>query len=119
MAQVNPLHPVQNQLDEIREQIHEIRNFLGPMDIKLDNLDHQITKSRLIFESRASAVESLIAEQSLKIADHSTEIGRHSERLRRIEMFLKMPLELENPAPGPVHQDKPASAAPPSQNPPA
>jgi hypothetical protein len=87
------------QFDQIRNQIHEIRNFLAPLDLKLEGLDHQINKSRISFEARTSAMELKMAEQSLEIA-------RHSEQIRLIQMFLKMPQSLDDRPPAPVHEDR-------------
>lgn len=88
-----------NQFDQIRNQIHEIRNFLAPLDLKLDGLDHQISKSRISFEAKTSELESKMTEQSLEIA-------RHSEQIRQIQMFLKMSQNFEGHAPAPAHEDK-------------
>lgn len=75
---------MQNAFEQIREQIHEIRNFLGPLDLKLEGLDYQITKSRVTFEVKALEMES-------KIAMHTSQLALHSEQIRQIKMFVKMP----------------------------
>ena len=93
---------MENQFEQIREQIHEIRNFLGPLDIKLDNLDRQIAKSRFSFETKASELESRIVEQS-------AELALHAEQIRQIQIFLKMPQVIERP----VREDKQNSLKPP------
>lgn len=94
-----------NDFEQIRVQIHEIRNFLGPLDLKLESLDHQISKSRISFESKATELEA-------KIIQNSSELARHSEQIRQIQMFLKMPLV----AP-PLREQKPNIEPP--LNPPA
>jgi Trm5-related predicted tRNA methylase len=88
---------MQATLEQIRQQIHEIRNFLSPLDLKLENLDHQVTASRIKFESKTTELEAKIsvnslrtAEQAVKIDEHSDELVRQSERIKRIESFLKM-----------------------------
>lgn len=104
---------MQNTFEEIREQIHEIRNMLGPIDIKLDNLDHKITAGRISFEAKAADLESKIAagalrisEQWTKISAHSDELAQQSERISRIELLLKMPVAaMEKPAAAPVRKD--------------
>ncbi|MGH7950422.1 MAG: hypothetical protein ACREFE_00655 [Limisphaerales bacterium] len=94
---------VNDQFSQIIEQIHEIRNFLSPLDLKLVALDHEITKSRISFETKTSELES-------KIASNSSEIAKNSERIRRIELFLKLPedcdCDCEKHLPAPVHEDK-------------
>lgn len=115
---------MQNAFDGIREEIHAIRNLLSPIDLKLDNLDHKITASRITFESKTSELETKVAanslrlsEQATKIAEHSDEIAEQSERIKRIELLLKMPQNSEKNAPAPVHQDKANPAILPPQTP--
>jgi chromosome segregation ATPase len=116
---------VQNAFEEIRDEIHKIRNLLGPIDLKLDNLDHKITASRINFESKAAELDAKneanllrISQQAIQISEHADEIAQQSERLRRIEQFLKMPQSAENPAPAPVREDKANPAVIPPQTPP-
>ena len=99
---------MKTEFEQIREQIHEIRNFLGPLDIKLENLDHQVSKSRLSLETKAAELES-------RIARNSSEIALLSEQIRQIQTLLKMPVvsqsahsssTVENRAAAPVHEDK-------------
>ena len=115
---------MQNAFEEIREQIHEIRNLLGPIDLKLDNLDHIITISRITFESKVSelngkmaATSSRLSEHEVKISEHSDEIALQSERLRQIELFLKLPQSADKHAAAPVHEDKVKPSVSPSQAP--
>ncbi|HTR41841.1 MAG TPA: hypothetical protein VMH87_09525 [Pseudomonadales bacterium] len=111
---------MKTEFEQIREQIHEIRNFLGPLDIKLENLDHQISKSRLSFETRAAELES-------RITMNSSEIALHSEQIRQIQIFLKMPAIAQsaqsvpvkdNRAAAAVHEDKQNPGELPPQKPP-
>ncbi|HEV2318527.1 MAG TPA: hypothetical protein VGV18_02170, partial [Verrucomicrobiae bacterium] len=60
---------MQNTFEDIREQIHEIRNMLGPIDIKLDSLDHKITAGRISYEARTSEIETKIATESVRVAE--------------------------------------------------
>jgi chromosome segregation ATPase len=117
---------MQNAFEEIREQIHEIRNLLSPIDLKLDNLDHKITISRIAFESKTAELDAKIAanlsrlsEHDVKISEHSDEIAQQSERLKRIEQFLKLPQNTEKSAAAPVREDKANPAIIPPQTPPA
>jgi hypothetical protein len=80
---------LKTEFEQIREQIHEIRNFLGPLDIKLENLDYQVSKSRQSFETKAAELES-------RIAMNSSEIALHSEQIRQIQTFLKMPVAIQS-----------------------
>jgi predicted nuclease with TOPRIM domain len=82
-----------NEFEAVREQIHQIRSFLSPLDIKLDKLDQNIARCRITFEVKALELES-------------TDIARHSERLRRIETLLNIPEGTEAAAPSPTHEDR-------------
>jgi hypothetical protein len=115
---------MQNAFEEIRHEIHAIRNILGPVDIKLDNLDHKITASRIAFESKTSELDaklaantSKISEHSLKLSEHSDEIFKQSERLKQIELFLKIQQNVLKTAPAPVHEDKLNASILPPQSP--
>jgi uncharacterized protein (DUF3084 family) len=116
---------MQNAFEEVRQQIHEIRNILGPVDLKLDNLDHKITASRITLESKASDLagkisnnSSRISEHEIKISEHSDEIAQQSERLKRIEQFLKIQNSEKHSA-APVHEDKAKPNIAPPQPPPS
>ena len=108
---------MKTEFEQIREQIHEIRNFLGPLDIKLENLDHQISKSRLSFETRTAELES-------RMTINSSEIALHSEQIRQIQVLLKIPVLAqslpvkENRAAAAVHEDKQSPGELPAQKPP-
>ncbi|HSY43511.1 MAG TPA: hypothetical protein VK811_06335 [Candidatus Acidoferrum sp.] len=115
---------MQNAFEEIRDEIHKIRNLLGPIDLKLDNLDHKLTVSRITFESKALELDGKIAKNSsrvseheIKISEHSDEIALQSERLRRIELFLKMPQDTEKHSAAPVREDKVNPSVIPPQTP--
>lgn len=101
---------MKDQFEQIREQIHEIRNFLGPLDVKLESLDYQITRSRATFELKTAHLES-------QIAINSSEIARHSEQIRQIQIFLKMPQAIEGWPPNPAHGDRPGTTDLPPANP--
>ncbi len=80
---------MKDDFEQIREQIHDIRNFIGPLDIKLTTLENHITATRVSFESKALQFESRISECAQKIGWHSNELADHSERIKRIEAILK------------------------------
>ena len=98
---------------EIQKQIHELRNFLAPLDLKLDNLDHQISIGRMSFETKALELEtklnsnsSRISENAIKISEVSERVAFHSERINRIELLLKMSAGAAKSGEIPVHEDK-------------
>jgi hypothetical protein len=110
---------MQDTFEQVREQIHQIRNYLSPLGLKLDNLDHEIVSSRKIFETRAGELEAKVSltslrvtEQEMKIDAHSEELALQSERIKRIELLLKVQKSIEK-AHGPVHEDKLSPELPP------
>jgi hypothetical protein len=92
------VHFVNDHFEQIREQIHEIRNFLGPLDVKLEGLDYQIKRSRATFEMKTLELET-------KIAAHSSEIALHSEQIRLIQTFLKIPQNPDGRPSAPTRED--------------
>ena len=74
---------MKEQFEQIRDQIYDIRRFLGPLDIKLENLDNQISRTRISFELRTSVIEA-------KIAEHSSLLARQSEQLSQILGYVDM-----------------------------
>lgn len=109
--------------EQIREQIYDIRVFLGPMDLKLERLDYQINTNRLAFEAKILELESRISvnsartdEQTSQIADNTDNISFLSEQIRQIRQFLKMRERPQMPAP--VREDKKNPAVLPPQVPP-
>ena len=102
---------MKDHFEQIREQIHEIRNFLGPLDVKLEGLDYQIKRSRATFELKTAELES-------KIAANSSELAFHSEQIRQIQIFLKIPPAAENRPAAPIREDKQNPVGKPPLNPP-
>ena len=112
---------MQDVFQEIREQIHEIRNLVGPFDLKLSALDHQISASRVFFEEKTAALESRVAsrlnQQDMKIADLLDGQSQLSERIRRLEQTLETPAKPEKSAAAPVREDKKTPGILPPQSP--
>jgi hypothetical protein len=89
---------MQNVVEEIMQGIGEIRNLLGPINLKLQNLDHKVTDNRISFELRTSEFEarikantSKIFEQETKSEVHSRQIAILFERLQWMESCLNVP----------------------------
>lgn len=89
---------MQNVVEEIMQGIGEIRNLLGPMTLKLQNLDHKISDNWISFEVKTSEFEARIAanaskisEQAIKNDEHSRQIAILFERLRWMESRLNTP----------------------------
>lgn len=82
---------MQKTFDEIRTQIHEIRNILGPFDTKLAGLDHRIAEMRLLIDERLGAFESKLFGATFKVEEHSAKIEDLWDRMNWIEATLKVP----------------------------
>ena len=110
---------MQDVFQEIREQIHDIRNLVGPFDLKLSALDHQITASRVFFEEKTAALESRMSlrldHQDVKIADILADQKQLSERMNRLELVLELPKKGGKTAP--VREDKTSPEILPPQSP--
>lgn len=93
---------MQNVVEDIRRGIEEIRNLLGPINLKLHNLDHKVTESRISFELRTSEFEARIeanalkiSEQAIKSEEHSRQIASLFERVQWMEALLNLPKRSE------------------------
>jgi hypothetical protein len=78
--------------EQVRQQIHEIRNIIGPVNLKLADMEHQIINSRAYFEEKTLALESkLLAaifrldKMDVQIADIAAGKENLVERVRRLE----------------------------------
>lgn len=94
---------MQNAIDDIRQGIHEIRHLLGPIDVKLDHLEHKITADRVTSESKFSELEARIAvnalrisEQAVKCQEHSGQIANLFERMKQLEGRMKLSIRAKN-----------------------
>lgn len=125
---------MQAVFEEIKEQIHGLRNMLGPFDIKLSLLDEQVSASRALFEERTALLETKalagairLDRQDTKIIHIEEEYARLSERVKQIEQALQIPAKSdaakpEHAKPAPVHaaptnEDKVTVSVLPPQNP--
>ena len=102
--------------DEIRQQIHDIRNIIAPFDLQMANLDHQIAAIRVSFEAKMTGFESKLTANSSQLIEHALKISgllgavaQLSERLNWIEFSLKVPQRTCPEIPAPVHEDKQAA----------
>ncbi len=66
---IQQLHCDMNaEIEEIERQLHELRNYLGPVELLLANMEAQIVKNRTELERKIAALESRI-EDLLKRAE--------------------------------------------------
>jgi len=89
---------MQNVVEDIHCGINEIRNLLGPMNLKLENLDLKISECSISFQSRWSEFDAKIAahtlsisEQTVKSDEHTRQIASLFERIQWMEATLNVP----------------------------
>ncbi len=91
---------------EIRDQIHDLRNEMAPVDFKLANLAVEIEECRTVFEEKAMELEAKVFAQSLKVEEQGTRISNILERLQWIELALNISPKLDPGNPLPVNGEK-------------
>ena len=95
---------MENTFEEIRRQIHDIRNCLAPFDLKLAGLDHRIAEMRLSIDKRLGGFESKLIASALRVEEHGLKLEDLWARVNWIELTLNIP-----PRPKPTRE----SARPP------
>ena len=78
--------------EQIRQQIHEIRNIVGPVNLKLADMEHQLTTTKTFLEEKTLSLESRLFaalirldNQDMRIADILAGQKKLSERMNRFE----------------------------------
>jgi hypothetical protein len=115
---------MQDVFENIREQLHEIRNLVQPVDLKLSNLEHQFTQTRILLEERTASFESKLLANTYRVNEHASQISdiveqnyQLSERMKRIELVLKISATGDEGKSLPVHEDKATPTDLPPQGP--
>jgi chromosome segregation ATPase len=109
--------------EEIRQQIHEIRNLINPFDLRLAHLDAQIAASRTLFVEQTTALETKLAANTFRINEHAGKIedilenyDRLSERVLRLEKEIQLCPKTEPSKPSAAHADKSSPTIIPPQS---
>jgi len=83
---------MRDAFEQIRQQIHEIRNVVGPVNLKLADMELQILDAKTAFEERALALESKVFGAMFRIDKHDIQIANITalqeklmEQMKRIE----------------------------------
>jgi hypothetical protein len=97
---------MENTFEEIRREIHDIRNFLWPLDVKLAGLDHQIAEMRVFLDERFGGVESRLLVYKFKFEEQDVKMAAFSERLERVELALQTPPKAAGQQTLPAREDK-------------
>jgi hypothetical protein len=99
--------------EQIRQQIHEIRNLVGPFDLKLANLDAKVAASRVFFDQRTALLETKVLatafrldEQGGKLEGVIDDYGQLSARVLRLETEMQLWKKQEPAKPFRPHDDK-------------
>lgn len=98
---------MQNAIEDICHAITEIRHLLGPIDVKLDKLEHKVTANCASLELKTFELEAKLAvhalrisEQTVKYHEHATQIASLFEQVKWIEGFMKIPKRPEKESGG-------------------
>ena len=102
---------MENTFEEIRKQIHDIRNFLAPFDLKLASLDERIAKMRLSLDEHLRALEAKLLASSFKAEEQALELMDLLDRVNWIEMALKIPPRSTRKSPWPPESESPDPGA--------
>ena len=62
------------EIEEILRQLHELRNYMGPVELLLVNMETQIMKNRVELERRIAALESKFDELLKRTEANGTEL---------------------------------------------
>ena len=88
---------MQNAVEDIRNGIHEIRNLLGPIGLKLDSLECKVSAHKVSFDATTFELEAKIAangarisEQAMKNQEHSAQIASLFEQVKWIQGCLRV-----------------------------
>lgn len=76
---------MQDPFEEVRQQIHEIRNLVGPVHLKMTDLETRIVDAKNLLEGKAAALESKMLSTLFRLDRHDAEIAGILERLARWE----------------------------------
>src|SRR5215469_7877263 len=111
---------MRDKLEEIRQQVHEIRNLWAPVHLKMDHLAHEIAEMRTVLDARIDGLESRLSVNKFKVEEQAQKIAALLERLEWVEVVLTVspksarsspsssskPLPAPVPVPVPAHEDK-------------
>ena len=113
---------VEHPFKQISDDIQYIRAFLVPLEIRLINLDRQISASRMTFESKTTKLEAKLDAAFRRLAEHAARINEQSEdifdlfdRVMLVELILKMPVKRGKPKRLPVREEKVTPLLSPTQ----
>jgi hypothetical protein len=76
---------MQEAFQEIREQIHEIRNIVGPVHLKMADLEMRIVEMKHSWEESAFKLESKVIGALFRLDQQDAKIAAILERIARVE----------------------------------
>jgi acetolactate synthase small subunit len=71
--------------EQIRHQIHDLRNLIGPVNLKLADMEHQIITCRDYIEEKTGTLESKLLSALFRLDRQDIKIAEMSERMSRLE----------------------------------
>ena len=100
-----------NTFEEIRRQIHDIRNFIAPFDLKLAALDDRISQICRSLEAQMRDFELKLLGTSFRVDAHDVTLKELLDRLNWIETALKIPPRSARRSEWPLESDSPDASA--------
>jgi hypothetical protein len=83
---------MKDAFEQVRQQIHEIRNIIGPVNLKLADMDHQIATSKAYLEEKVLTLESKLLSAVFRIDRQDVQIAhilagqeKMMEQVRRLD----------------------------------
>ncbi|HEY1787303.1 MAG TPA: hypothetical protein VGJ73_04070 [Verrucomicrobiae bacterium] len=80
-----------DMFEQVRQQIHQIRNLIGPVNLKLADLEYQIIKCKVDFEERTLTLESKLLGALFRIDQHDMKlvdvVALQKELLEKMKKF--------------------------------
>lgn len=71
--------------EQIRQQIHEIRNIIGPVNLKLADVEHQIATYKASFDEKMMTLESKVLGNRFRLDKMDVIVADILERLSILE----------------------------------
>jgi hypothetical protein len=74
---------MQDVFEEVRRQIHEIRNMVGPVHLKMADLELRVVEARNSFDERFLTLESKLLGALFRLDKHEAAISEIRERFKK------------------------------------
>ena len=80
------------EIEEILRQLHELRNYVGPVELLLANMEVQIVKNRAELERKIAALESRFEELLKRAESGNAQLSEVSPSPTRLALDVAPPV---------------------------